>query len=201
MTALYIILAVLAVIALILLLRIGIIAEYGEEGFTLLALIGPAPLQIVPAKEGKPKKPKKKREKKPAEPKKAEGEAQEKPGALASFQAVWPDIKELLSSLKKGISIDELTLHYVAAGDDPVAVAITYGGVSAAMGMITGFLEQNFNIRKRDYRSGFDFTIHEPRLYVKAQVTMRVWQSLRLGSPILEIIKKTKEMQKRKEEK
>ncbi len=201
MTVLYVILTVLAVLALVILLvRIGLIVVYDEKGFSAVFLAGPFRFRIAP-KEEKKKKPAKKRERKP--PKKAgeQAEETEKAGAWATFKSYWPDIKKLLESLKKGLSIDEIIIHYVAAGEDPVAVALTYGGVSAAMGMITSFLEQNFNIRKRDFRSGFNFAANEPCIYLKARITLTVWQSIRLGYPILTLIRKPKDLQKRKEEK
>ncbi len=199
MTVLYIILAVLAVLALlVLLIRIGLIVVYDEKGFSAVFLAGPLRFKIAP-KEKKEKKPKKKRERKVAP--KTEEPAKEKAGGFATFKTYWPDIKKLLDSLKKGLSIDEITIHYVAAGDDPVAVAITFGGVSAAMGMITSYLEQNFNIRKRDFRSSFNFETHEPCIFLKARITLTIWQSIKFGYPLLTLIRKPKDLQKRKEEK
>ena len=201
MTVLYVILAVLAVLVLlILLVRIGIIVVYDENGFSAVFLAGPLRFKITP-KEEKKKKPVKKRERKA--PKKAGEQAQEteKAGAWATFKTYWPYIKKLLESLKKGLKIDELIIHYVAAGEDPVTVALTYGGVSAALGMITSYLEQNFNIRKRDYRSNFNFAASEPCIYFKARITLTIWQSIKFGYPILTLIRKPKDLQTRKEEK
>ena len=66
MTALIIIGVILFIIALILLIRVGVMAEYSEEGFVLEARVGPMKKQLMPSQkkdgEQKPKKPKKKPE-------------------------------------------------------------------------------------------------------------------------------------------
>ncbi len=197
MTVLYIILAVLAISALLLfIIRIGLVVAYDEEGLSANFLVGPFRFKIAPKEK---KKPSKKREHKAEKKTKEPGE--EKAGAFATFKSYWPDIKRLLNTLKKGLLIDEITIHYIAAGDDPVAVAINFGGVSAAMGMITSYLEQNFNIGKRDLRSSCSFEIHKPCIYFKLKITLNMLWVIRLGYPLMALVKGPKDLQKRKEEK
>jgi len=196
-TALYIILALLALIAILLALRVGIVLEYSEEGFLLELIAGPRSISLYP-REHKEKKPEK--EKKPA--KRPEETEPKKGGRMDAFRDIWAFIKKIIIRLRRRFRMDELIIHTMVAGENPVAVALSYGGVSAAMGMIIPVLEQNFNIKKRDIQSTFSFELREPRIYFRAKLTMAVWQVLYVGLPaILDYIKLKRIKEDGKEEK
>jgi len=181
LTALYVFLALLALIFLILILRVGVVLEYSDEGFLVELIVGPVSRRLYPRDE-KEKKPKK--EKKPPKPSK-KPEPEKKGGAMSDFQGIWAFIKQIIIRLRHKFRMDELVVHVLAAGEDPVKVALSYGGVSAAMGMIIPVLEQNFNIKKRDIKSGFSFELKEPSIFFRAKLTMAVWQVIYVGLPAI----------------
>ncbi|HHU05169.1 MAG TPA: DUF2953 domain-containing protein [Clostridiales bacterium] len=181
MTALYVVLALLALIFILLILRVGVVLEYSDEGFLLELIVGPFSKRLHPSDDEK-KEPK--REKKP--PKAPEKPAPEKKGgAMSGFQEIWAFIKKIILRLRRKFRMDELILHVIAAGEDPVKVALSYGGVSAAVGMIIPVLEQNFNIKKRDIKSDFSFELKEPSIFFRAKLTMAVWQVIYVGLPAI----------------
>lgn len=197
MTALYIVPAILALIALLLAMRVGIVLEYSEEGFLLEIIAGSRSISIYP-RELKEKKAVK--EKKPA--KRPAQTAPKKGGRMDAFKDIWVFIKKIIIRLRHKFRMDELIIHSMVAGENPVAVALLYGGVSAAMGMIIPLLEQNFNIKKRDIQSTFSFEFSEPRIFFRAKLTMAVWQVLYVGLPaILDYMKLKRIKEDGKEEK
>lgn len=197
MTALYIILALLALIAILMVLRVGIVLQYSEEGFLLEFIAGPRSIRLYPRSD-KAKRPKK--EKKPDRaPEKTEPE--KKGGAMEDFKGIWAFIKKIIIRLRHKFRMDELIIHTMAAGEDPATVALCYGGVSAAMGMIVPVLEHNFNIKKRDIKSTFSFELKEPCIFFRAKLTMAVWQVLYVGLPAVLDYIKLKRIKDGKEEK
>jgi hypothetical protein len=178
MTALWIILTVLAFFALLLLLRVGVRAEFDDGGLTLKIKAGAIYIPIIspdkPKKE-KPEKPKK--EKKPK--KKTEPEEKEKKtGKVSFFLSLISDVLDILGRFKRKIKIDELTVWYLSASNDPAKAAMTFGAASAGMGIVTGILENNFKIKKRDFRAAVDFQKTEPEVYVKAELSLAIWEIL-----------------------
>ena len=195
MTALYIAGAVVLLIFILLMTRGGATAEYSEDGFFLTARFGFIRLHILPAKEKteeqKRKAAHKKAEKK-AKKSKAESEKSEKPkkgGLLKKLKLYLPPALEFLNGFRKKLRIDELTVWYVSAGEDPAAAALMFGRVSAAMGVLTGALERVLDIKKRDFRAAVSFDDPEPRVYLKAEASIRVgqllWLAARFGIYIL----------------
>ena len=197
MVALYILLALLAVVVILLFIRIGLVVEYIDRGLIADFKIGPFHIRIAP-KEDKEKKTAKSRKRKakkapekPAEDKKA--------GRVSDLKQILHYLTRAFDRLGKRPRIDEITVHYMAAGNDPVAVALSFGGVSAGMGMITSVLEQNFDIKKRDFKSSFNFEVSEPYIYVRFQFTLTVWKAIDIGYPLISIITNRKNSQIGKE--
>jgi hypothetical protein len=179
MTALAI---VIAVIILILLLRFGVSVEYGSYGLIVLARFGPLKLSVYPGKEIKEKKEVAKKPKK-AKPEKAPDE--KKPGMLKTLQDMVPAIKTTLNRLRRRLLIKNLTLHYIAAGDDPSKTAMMFGASSAAFGGILPLLESNFRIKRRDLRASADFEAAQQYIYVYATVSLAVWEALYIAFAML----------------
>lgn len=159
---------ILAVLLLISFLRVGIIAVYCDVGLILDAYIGPVKIKILPSKKIKTKK--EKREK--------TGESVVKAGKLETLKNQLPSLKKALSRLKRKLLIKELTIYYMAAGADPAAAALYFGAASTGYGMILPLLENNFNIKKRDLRASVNFEVSEPYIYVKAALSLAVWEAV-----------------------
>ena len=186
MIAFYIIIAALVLFAV---LRFKLSVEYSEDGFIIKAYVGPVGLSIFPIKEkkraapGKKKRKEKKRKQKPKKPR------EKKPGALQSFKEMLPAIKKILGRIRKRLLINNLTIHYIAAGaDDPAKAAMTFGRINAAIGIIMPVLDKAFRIRRRDLRANADFDAKEPLIYIKAALSLAVWEALYISAAILPIL-------------
>ena len=178
MTVLIVLGSVLAFLFLVAMIRVGVSAEYAEDGISVRAHIGPVRVQLYPAVKKKVKKAEKKAEKKAAE------QAQ-KPGVFKQLKEQLPEIKKALSRLKRKLLIKELTIYYIAAGPDPAQAALTFGGVSAGYGIVAAVLENNFRIKKRDLRAAVDFEAEEPYIYVRARLSLAVWEALYVADGLI----------------
>ena len=171
---------VLAVLLLICLLRVGIVAVYCESGVIVEAVIGFFRLRLLPARQ---KKAGKKTVKKASKREAAESAA--KAGKLAGLKNQLPSIRKALSRLRRKLVINELTVYYMAAGDDPASAALTFGGVSAGYGLLLPILENSFIIKKRDLRATVNFNAAEPYIYVRARLSLAVWEVVYIGGGIM----------------
>lgn len=187
---------ILAVVILIALLRFGASVEYSESGFSVKALAGPLEIRIFPRKEKpgkkagksgrKPKKPKEQKVRKPKENKTEE----KKPGGLQYFLEILSAAKNALSRLRRKLLIKRLTIYIIAANEDPSKTAITFGGINAAYGVISSFLENHFRIKRRDFRASADFTAVKPKIYVNAAISLALWEAIYIALALLPIITK-----------
>lgn len=162
---------VVAVLLLICFTRVGIIAVYSEDGLTADATIGFFRLRLMPQQKKKDRK----------KPPKKKAESTAKAGKLVGLKDSLPSINQALSRLKRKLLIVELTIHYMAAGEDPAAAALYFGGVSAGYGLILPLLENNFRIKKRDLRTAVNFDVSEPYIYVRAKISLAVWEAVYIG--------------------
>lgn len=175
MLALVIVLAVLLTLAL---LRVGVIAEYSADGLSVAAKLGPIKIRIIPSAPRKKAERKKKKEKPPKDEKK-------KPGKLSDFTEMLPSIKSALSKLRRKLLIRDITVHFIAASDNPASAALTFGAASAVFGMITPLLESHFRVKKRDFRTAADFGAAEPYIYVRAALSLAIWEIVYIASGLL----------------
>lgn len=169
--------AVLAFLILICLLRLKLVAVYDAEGIYLCAYFGPFKMRILPSAKSKKENRKEKKEK--------VRENVIKTGRLEALRDQLPSLKQALSRLKRKLLINELTIYYMAAGTDPAATALYFGAASAGYGMILPLLENNFNIKKRDLRATVNFEVGEPYIYVKAVVSLAVWEAVYVAFGVL----------------
>jgi hypothetical protein len=159
---------VVAVLLVISLLRIGLVAEYSEDGFTADVAAAFLSFRVYPPKS---KKKKEKIKKDTAR------SVTKKTGRLETLRGHLPAIGKALLKIKRRLRISELTVYYMAAAADPAAAALTFGAANAGLGLVLPLLENNFDIRKRDLRTAVDFTAAEPYIYVKAKISLAVWQA------------------------
>ena len=198
MTALFIVIAVLILVAL---LRIGLNIEYGNEGFIVKVKVGPFLLRVIPKKRKKPRparrskdKPEKKRKKKKragAERKEKDKDKetkQKKPGGLAELEQMLPMIKKALGRFRRRFLIKRLTVIFTAAGSDASATAAMYGYANVAIGMLDPILDNAFRIRRRDFRTYVDFIAQKPTVYIKAVVSLALWEAVYIIFTLLPLI-------------
>ena len=125
--------AILVLLAVFLiLLRLRLTGEYGEAGGSLTVALGAVPVFRLPRPKGEKQE---KKEKKPkAKKKKEDNKEKTKGGSIPGFRQLMPIISDALGKLKRRLSIDEMTLWYQSAAEDPASAALAFGGASAAAG-------------------------------------------------------------------
>jgi len=199
MTALFIVLAVLLLTAL---LRIGLNVEYGVAGLTVKVKLGPFLLRVIPKKKKRPrparqskdkqeKKRKKKKKKAGAEQKEKDKEKETKqngPGGLAELEQMLPMIKKALGRFRRRFLIKRLTVIFTAAGNDASVTAKIYGSANVAVGMLDPILANTFRIRRRDFRAYVDFIAQKPTVYIKAVVSLALWEVVYIMLALLPLI-------------
>lgn len=174
MRALLWIAAILVLLILLLfLLRLRLTGEYGEGGACLTVALGSIPVFRLPRPEAAKQAPKEKRTKDKKKKKKKE-EDKEKPkgGSEPGFRKELEIIGRSLGKLKRRLVIDELTLWYLSAGDDPAATALAYGAANAAAAALARAVESLFRVKERDIRAAVSFTETKPRVYARLQLSV-----------------------------
>ena len=205
---------ILIVLVLLALLRFGVSAEYSADGVLLIARAGPFSIRVFPRKakredkkkdkrkeKKKAKKKAKKKEKKKKKKEQIEKELPEekKGGGLKGLMEVAAAAKNTLGRLRRRLLIKRLTVHYIAANDDPSKTAMMFGKVNVVFGMVIPLLEKAFRIKRRDLRASADFNADKPTIYVRAAVSIAVWEVIYIAFAILPlIIKKSRVKTNRK---
>ena len=172
--------AILALlIAFLILLRLRLTGEYGEAGASLTVALGAVPIFRLPQPKGAQRD---KKEKKP-KPKKKKEEDKEKPkgGSIPGFRQLMPIISDALGKLKRRLSIDEMTLWYQSAGEDPAAAALAFGGASAAAGALARPMQDMFRIKDLDIRTAVSFTETKPTVLARIRMSISVGALLWIG--------------------
>ena len=179
-----------AAIILIALLRVGVYVEYSDEGISLKVHVGPFYLRILPAKEKK-KGQKKRGKKKTAKVRKKDRLPKEKkPGGYERFAAIVKAAADTLGRLRRRLLIKRITIHYIAASDDPSKAAKAFGMANAAFGTVVPVLDRIFRIKRKDFRASADFSARQPSIYVDADISLAVWEAIYISLAILPLILK-----------
>ena len=157
-----------AILILIPLLRVRMVLEYSEgEGS---ARVGLGPVLIPLNRAGKRKK------------KKTDGggggETKKKAG-VGDFREKLSIILDIKDKIKRRLTVDELTLWYQSAADDPADAAMAFGAASAGADILLPILGRDLTIKKQDVRIGADFTARESRVYAKAALSLPVYACIR----------------------
>lgn len=176
MTTLIVIGCILLLGFLICQIRVGVIADYTESGFALLAKIGAFKIRLVPGK-----KDKKDRATKKSKGVKADKKSKTNKDTIAVAKKFLPLVGEASGRFKRKIRIDWLILHVIWASSDPASAAIGFGTGNAVLGILWPVFEQNFRVKSHDLCVDVDFERTTPHLILKLQSTMTVGQGLVLG--------------------
>ena len=180
---------VLAVIILLALLRFGVSVEYGADGFFAWARVGLFSFRVYPQKVTPKKTEKKKAIKKEKKRKKKEKKAVEgKPGGYKQFTDMLQAAKGTLRRLRRRLLIKKLTIHFVSANEDPSKAAMMFGAANAAYGAVVPILESAFKIKRRDLRASVDFGTTKPKIYVRAIISLAVWEAIYIAFALLPML-------------
>ena len=184
MTFLKVVLVLAVVIFLLSRIRLGGIAEFREEVFSLRIIAGPVRIKLFPREE-KAKTPKKEKSaKKRKEEKPKTGEEKGEKGAKAKLPPIGDIVSialEALGALKRKIRLDEVTLHLTWAAEDPADTALGFGKAQAALGMIWPLIANNFHVKEHDLGVSVDFERTKPDIYARGSLTMTVGQLVSFG--------------------
>ena len=175
-------------------LPIGIRGVYRESTAGVWVLIGPLKFRLYPAK------PKAKKNKTTAQPKKEGGKSTKKGGSLSDFYPIVRTVLDFLEQLRRKISVKNLELKVILAGDDPCNLAVNYGRAWAALGSLLPQLDRFLSIRKKNIEVECDFLAESTRVYAKVDATLSVARALSLGArhgiKIIKDILKLKKLRK-----
>ena len=188
-----------AVLILVVGFRFGLYIEYSDDGLIVNAKVGPLQLRIIPKKmkrmqsTGREKVKKKRKKKKPGvRSKEKESETtQKKPGDLDKLIELLPPIKKTLDRFRRRFLIKRLVIVFTAAGTDAAATASAYGAANAVIGMLDPLLLNTFRIKHRDFRACADFLAQKPALYIKAVVSLAIWEAVYIALAILPLLLNT----------
>jgi hypothetical protein len=114
-----------AVLLLLSLLRVGSLQKYTENGITADAVIGPVQAAPLPPRKRGAVKRKRKKARRSRRRKSREAGRLEGANCRPSFRRSEAQAKSVIA---------ELTIHYMAAGEDAAAAALRFGGVSQVTG-------------------------------------------------------------------
>lgn len=168
---------ILLLLILLTILRIGVTAQYNEQGPTVLAHIGPFFLKLYPKRKKTIKHKSKEIKDQLVEEKKG--------GTVEQLKELMPLICESLSRLKRKLTVNHLTIYYLSAGSDPAKTAMNFGLASAGLGFLTAVLENNFKIKKRDVRTNLSFTEEKSSVYIRLKMSLAIWEIVYIGWGII----------------
>ncbi len=172
--------AILVLLAVFLiLLRLRLTGEYGEAGGSLTVALGAVPVFRLPRPKGEKQE---KKEKKPRPKKKKEDNKEKtKGGSIPGFRQLMPIISDALGKLKRRLSIDEMTLWYQSAAEDPASAALAFGGASAAAGALARPMQDMFRIKDLDIRTAVSFTETKPTVFARIRMSISVGALIWIG--------------------
>ena len=187
-------LIVLGLLALLSCTRLKVTGSFDENGGSLTIGFGFLTLLTLPGeKKRQPKQNQKTKTERPKKNKKAKTEQKPKKGGeVPDFRELVGMITTLLGKLRRRLCVDELTLWYLSAADDPAKAAMAFGGANAAAGLLLKPLEQVFRIRKRDIRTAVSFTETKPTVYAVLRLSLSLFTILELGLSALFLYRKAR---------
>lgn len=183
---------IIGIIALIMLIPVGADVGYENGELSVSAKVCGVMLKLLPRKpadESKPKKEKKPQKEK--KPKEAGPEQAPKPRKKLNLQLNMDEILALVKAVLRGfgkfgkLTVDRFMLHYVAAGSDPYATAMTYNYVNAALSSLAPICAERFIVKDCDVWTNIDFTEEKTRIDFGLCVVIRIGQVFRMAFAIL----------------
>lgn len=187
-------LLIFGLLGLLLCTRLKIVGQYGEHGGSLTVSFGILKLFTAPRKkrEKKAGAEKSKAEKPQKDQKQKAEQKSQKGGSIPAFRELTGIVTTLLGKLRRRLCVDELTLWYLSAAEDPARAALAFGGANAAAGMLALPLEQVFRIKKRDIRTAVSFTETKPTVYACLRLSLSLFTILELGGAALFLLWKAR---------
>ena len=171
---------VLAVVIGVLLLPVGVSASYDASGALVQLIVGGKRIQLFPRLRKAPKRKPVKGNKK--ESGSAATAKTKKGGSLSDFLPIFYVVWDLLQELRQKLTVDQLVVKLVLAGEDPCDLSVNYGRAWAALGNLMPRLENVLTIRKRDLDISCDYTADRPTVFFLMDITLSVGKLLSLAA-------------------
>lgn len=198
----------IGLIVLILLIPVG--ADLGYEDGKLhvsLKVMGIL-LQLYPKPPPDPNKPPKEKKPKKRKKKKEPAEEEEQPKKKRKLPFDRDELLELVELALRGLGkfgrkfrVDRFLLRYVAAGNDPYSVAVTYGWVNAALSSLAPLCRERFTVKDYEVSTDLDFTADWMHLDFGLAFSIRIGQilgtALGIGFGALRILLRSKRRRRR----
>lgn len=175
----------LTVLLLIAAIPLGVLVRYDSRGPLVRVIAGFVRFTVIPVPK-RTKKPKKEKSPKAEAPPKpalqpAQKEAEKKGGSLRDFLPLVNVLLDFMSSFRKKLRVNNLTLKLILAGDDPCDLALNYGRAWAALGNLMPMLDKIFVVGKRDCEIECDFTATQTLVVAQMELTIRFGRLISLG--------------------
>ena len=175
--------------------KVGVGAEFAQDGLTVRARLGWIKIKVfpLPKKEGGNQKKKKKKGKtKPAqdsetnqkEEKKAKAQkpiGEKIGGALDLVKQFLPLALEAAGCFWRKLVMDELELCLTVGGSDPADTAMLYGQANAALAALWEPITNAFHVKDGHAQVRIDFDAPGMTLYGKAALSLKIGQILWLA--------------------
>jgi len=186
MKGLTILLAVLLIAVLLGQIRVGVRANYSQDGVGVWVRFGAFRLQILPVRKKEKKKTKAKKKEKPA--KKTAKKPREETtlperigGALEYAQALLPVLLDAVKHFYRKLQVDTLFLELTAGSSDPADTAMLYGRANAALGALWYPLTQALHVKDGTACVNLYFNAPFMTLYADASLSLKIGQIFYFG--------------------
>ncbi|HIT02794.1 MAG TPA: DUF2953 domain-containing protein [Candidatus Enterenecus merdae] len=157
-------------------IRVGAWIGYDAAGLVVRAIVGPARIQVLPAKD-KGTKPDKRRKQRRKAVRAAE-QKEKRPGSLARLMDLLPVLAEAAGALRRKILIHHLDLSVVWGAPDAAGAAIGFGRAHGVIGMIWPLFDHNFRVKRHRFQVDVDYGASRPEVRVELELTLTVGQAL-----------------------
>lgn len=176
MNGLYVTLIVLLILVLLGQIRIGAQVEYCDRGLFVRLRFGAFLIPVFPLE----KKPK---EKKPKQPKqKAKPDPKQKKGGLLKLALEFiPLVLDTVKKFRRKLRVDKLDMELIVCDPDPADAALRYGQANALLGTLWQPITQALHVKDGHAHVGVDFDVREPTVYILADATLTIAQTLGLA--------------------
>lgn len=168
-------------------IKVGVGAEFAQDGLTVRARLGWIKIKVFPLSKKEGKKQKKTKKKKSG--KKNDGSAQKasKPvgekvgGALDLAKQFLPLALEAAGCFWRKLVMDELELYLTIGGPDPADAAMLYGRANATLAALWEPITNAFHVKDGHAQVRVDFDAPGMTLYGKASLSLKIGQILWLA--------------------
>lgn len=157
-------------------IRVGAWIGYDAAGLVVRMIVGPARIQVLPAKD-KGTKPDKRRKQRRKAVRAAE-QKEKRPGSLARLMDLLPVLAEAAGALRRKILIHHLDLSVVWGAPDAAGAAIGFGRAHGVIGMIWPLFDHNFRVKRHRFQVDVDYGASRPEVRVELELTLTVGQAL-----------------------